>query len=211
MRNLYKYLIGIFILVLIFIVYTVRKDSNAEGQTPKIQQGLPESKVNNDTAIDELDPETKKILKEMSEYKPTEEEIKGYQKLERFLKSKSKVENAFKDSQQPMDEKEFQSLLGEIDWMRENNYIFLSEAHMFKLSLLEKQYKGAELESKIKELNAKTKAVDAEARRTADPTKDPSFIKYKAKEQQIFDEADRMTSFPNGMTRNEYIEQRLKN
>jgi hypothetical protein len=109
-------------------------------------------------------------------------------------------------------ERRGKDLMRQVDQREQLRHVNAGEAYTLKLSLIEaiepdpqKRIEGvAELS-----LRYKTEAERKQAEFVAQQNRDPRFRAYKAREAQIVAEVQAMQSFPSGMSRDEYLRQRL--
>ena len=208
MSNIYKIIIGVCVGLMIFIVYTVKKDVGvADGSDVVVFDRQDKSLQDNPTVPRINEDDAKKVLDEL---KLTNDDLVNLNNTNEYLKSRTKLERLSAQSSWPIAPKEFETLMKEIDWMTENKYVFLFEAYQTKLFFLGKQYKNDQLKEKINELEVQMLAKDAEARKMSESNVDPSEIEYKQKVARVIAEADRMTIFPNGMSRADYLNEQIK-
>lgn len=211
MNRLYKFLIIFFLITVVFIGYLVKKDINNLAESKSEQSKSKEkNSIFDEKALGEQEIKDIEVLKTLSTAKLTTEEVENLNKTARFLHFKQRIEEIFTQKKPYIEPKEFNELMTEVDRLREENYFFLGEAHAMKLELLKTQYTGDNLNKKIDDLVAETKSIDANEREKYNPMNDPEFRNFKEQEKRIVEQANSMMNFPNGLTKDEYIEQQIK-
>jgi hypothetical protein len=211
MKNIYKYIIFFVFILVIIIGYLVKKDLDKVGEN---KHGFNQEKIN-DVSVDISDFNEKeyqdiKKIRDLSNASLTVQEVESLNKTAKFLDFKHRVEEIIIHKKRITEHKELNEFMKELDRLREENYFFLGEAHAIKLELLKAHYDGNSLDKKIDELIAETKSIDAKERSSYDPLNDPKFRAFKEEERRIVDQANTMTNFPNGLSKDEYIEQQIK-
>jgi hypothetical protein len=103
-------------------------------------------------------------------------------------------------------------LLTQLDQREKSRYVSAGEALNLRIALIRATEPDEEKQAlQIAELIARYKTV-AERRQTqfvAEQAADPKFQAYKTREAQIVAEVEAMRSFPSGVSRDEYLRQRL--
>jgi hypothetical protein len=103
-------------------------------------------------------------------------------------------------------------LMQQVEQRERSRHISAAEALRLKSSLISAMEPDEQQRTlKIAELTAiyQTEAEKRQAQFAQQQQNDPIFKAYKAREAQIVAEVQGMTSFPNGMSRDEYLRQRL--
>lgn len=92
-----------------------------------------------------------------------------------------------------------------VDGFQQENYFSVSQAFDMKAALLRGAYQGTELAQRLAALQeAATRQYEA-LKAQSDPSKDPTFRAFKAEQQAMIDQANHMGTFPQGLSRDEYI------
>ncbi|MGE8531068.1 MAG: hypothetical protein ACN6N1_09265 [Acinetobacter guillouiae] len=211
MKNIYKYII-LFVLILVIIIgYLVKKDLD---KLDEDKNSFSQEKINDlpvhGSDFNEKEYQDIRKIRNLSNASLTGQEVENLNKTAKFLDFKHRVEQIIIHKRRIIEHKELNELMKELNRLREENYFFLGEAHAIKLELLKAHYDGDSLDKKIDELIAETKSIDANERSSYDPLNDPKFRAFKEEERRIVDQANTMTNFPNGLTKDEYIEQQIK-
>jgi hypothetical protein len=142
--------------------------------------------------------------------KPSEEDIKIAENTAKFINYQSNINPILEDKNKPVSHDEFLSLTKETDRLQSENYLLLGEAFVIKDRLLRSQYNGRQLEDELTRLKAETQAKhSALLAANANTPASIQFKEYKNQENAILKEANSMTSFPNNMTKEQYILSKL--
>lgn len=104
---------------------------------------------------------------------------------------------------------DFRQLMQDTDRLQEGHYLTLGESYAIKEKLLRSQYGGAELQGKLQELQQSIAATRERLAAEGDPSRDPAFREYKAREEEVLRQADNMSSFPDGMSKEQYVLKQL--
>lgn len=100
---------------------------------------------------------------------------------------------------------EAQVVMAEIDRFQREDYYSLNHALQLKTAVARMAFQGAELDARLAEMQKQFEREYAELLERSDPTKDPVYIAFKAEEGAMIDQARGMSSFPDGLTRDQYI------
>lgn len=100
---------------------------------------------------------------------------------------------------------EAQMVMAEIDRFQREDYYSLNHALQLKTAIARMAFQGAELDARLAEMQKQFELEYAELLQRSDPTKDPVYIAFKAEETAMIDQARGMSSFPDGLTRDQYI------
>ncbi|WP_151798801.1 hypothetical protein, partial [Acinetobacter bereziniae] len=205
MSSFYKYLIFSVLFIVVVVGCLVRKDldNKSEIKHTLITEDVNELNKNVQNLNEEEFQDIRKLMA-LSNANLTEEEVENLKKTAGFLNFKYIVEKFLNMENPDIEPQDFNELLRDLDRLREENYFFLGEAYAIKLKLLKAYYVGDILERKVDELIAETKAIDAKERSSYNPLDDPKFKIFKEKEKRIIEQANTMTSFPNGISKDEY-------
>ncbi|TDM06716.1 MAG: hypothetical protein C4K60_19690 [Ideonella sp. MAG2] len=153
--------------------------------------------------------EQQKLIQQIAAQSPSKEDVAMAEKTAKYLAYSAKITKFLAEKNPKLTPEEYRALVDETRAMNKGRYLTLGEAHNLEARFLATQYSGAVLEKKLAELNAEYKKTFE--RLTAEgSTPSKEFLAYKAFEQSVLAEADKMTAFPNGMSKSEYILQRLK-
>ena len=102
-----------------------------------------------------------------------------------------------------------QSMLREIDARREEKVISNIEASWLKLHIMRKVLPAEEFASWSQSLLDEQASLAEENRLAWKNRDDANFREYKKREQEVLREVMQMDSYPQGLTRNQYLRQRL--
>lgn len=108
--------------------------------------------------------------------------------------------------------KRAQGLMQQVNEREERRHISAGEAMQLKTALINAMEPDEQVRAlKVAELMAayRTKAEQRQAQFAQQQRNDPMFKAYKEREAQIVAEVQGMRTFPNGMSRDEYLRQRL--
>lgn len=100
---------------------------------------------------------------------------------------------------------EAQQVMDEVDAFQREDYYSLSHALQLKMAVAGMAYRGSELSSRLAEMQQQFEREHAALVAKSDPSKDPTFVAFKAEESAMIAQAKRMAAFPDGLTRDQYI------
>ncbi|MDO9236787.1 MAG: hypothetical protein Q7U28_12260 [Aquabacterium sp.] len=136
---------------------------------------------------------------------PSKEELETAEKTTLYIKFQNKINPILEGKKLPVSRTDYAELSKETDRLYKDKYLLIAEYVGVKTRLLESQYTGKELEAK--QLDLKKEVMDRHNAlvAAADPAKDPRKQAFKAKEKAILAEANTMKTFPDNMTKEQYI------
>lgn len=100
---------------------------------------------------------------------------------------------------------EAQQVMDEVDAFQREDYYSLSHALQLKMAVARMAYRGGDLSSRLTEMQQQFEREHAALVAKSDPSKDPTFVAFKAEESAMIAQAKRMAAFPDGLTRDQYI------
>lgn len=100
---------------------------------------------------------------------------------------------------------EAHKVMAEIDAFQREDYYSLAHALQLKMAVARLAYRGGELSSRLAALQEQFEREYAALVAKSDPSKDPTFVAFKAEESAMIAQARRMSAFPDGLTRDQYI------
>ncbi|MGC4062121.1 MAG: hypothetical protein QM749_15260 [Aquabacterium sp.] len=101
--------------------------------------------------------------------------------------------------------REANELTAQVDGFQQENYFSISQAFDMKAALLRDAYQGIELEQRLATLQEAASRQYEALKAQSDPNKDPTFRAFKAEQQAMIEQARQMNSFPQGLSRDQYI------
>lgn len=206
MSNIYKCLILLLFILIAFIGYKVKNDLNKDNN----MLHLIEQKDDSVFEKKELKSESEQqIVQSLSSANLSETELENIKQTNRFLKFKQRIEYILGQEKPKLTLEEFKALMDEVDRLREQDFFFLAEAYMIRMELLKTQYEGEELNKKKEQMLEEMYRIDASVRAKFDPTSDKKFQEFKEQEARIIKKAENMDVYPNGLNKNQYIEQEI--
>ena len=81
----------------------------------------------------------------------------------------------------------------------------LGHALQLKMAIARMAWQGGELDGKLAAMQQQFEREHAALVAKSDPSKDPTFVAFKAEESAMIAQARRMAAFPDGLTRDQYI------
>jgi len=138
------------------------------------------------------------------------QQISAAEKTALFVKFMGMMNPLLQDTSKAISKQDLDYLMRESERLKNENYLMLTEYAVVQERLLRSQYAGAALQSKLQEMQTDVAQHRERLLAQNDPRKDPNYQIYASKEAQILREANAMTRFPNGMTKEAYIVQRLE-
>lgn len=100
---------------------------------------------------------------------------------------------------------EAQQVMDEVDAYQRGDYYSLSHALQLKMAVARMAWQGSELNSRLAAMQQQFEREHAALVAKSDPSKDPTFVAFKAEENAMIAQARRMATFPDGLTRDQYI------
>jgi hypothetical protein len=100
---------------------------------------------------------------------------------------------------------EAQQVMDEVDAFQREDYYSLSHALQLKMAVARMAWQGSELNSRLAAMQQQFEREHAALVAKSDPSKDPTFVAFKAEETAMIAQARRMATFPDGLTRDQYI------
>ena len=100
---------------------------------------------------------------------------------------------------------EAQQVMDEVDAFQREGYYSLSHALQLKMAVARMAWQGDELNSRLAAMQQQFEREHAALVAKSDPSKDPTFVAFKAEESAMIAQARRMAAFPDGLTRDQYI------
>lgn len=100
---------------------------------------------------------------------------------------------------------EAQQVMDEVDAFQREDYYSLAHALQLKMAIARMAWQGGELDGKLAGMQQQFEREHAALMAKSDPSKDPTFVAFKADESAMIAQARRMTAFPDGLTRDQYI------
>lgn len=98
-----------------------------------------------------------------------------------------------------------QQVMDEVDAFQREDYYSLAHALQLKMAVARMAYQGGELNSRLAAMQQQFEREHAALVAKSDPSKDPTFVAFKAEEAAMIAQARRMGAFPDGLTRDQYI------
>lgn len=98
-----------------------------------------------------------------------------------------------------------QQVMDEVDAFQREDYYSLAHALQLKMAVARMAYQGGELNSRLAAMQQQFEREHAALVAKSDPSKDPTFVAFKAEEAAMIAQARRMSAFPDGLTRDQYI------
>lgn len=135
---------------------------------------------------------------------------KTAEKTAQFIGFMNAVEPLLLDRSKSISAETYKSLSVLTEKLLALGYLTFYEYQTISLRLLESQYSGAELEQKQNELNSSVAHFNRKLMSEGLPMNNPKFKEYKQAEEQILQEASKMTTFPDGMSIDEYVSKKIK-
>lgn len=100
---------------------------------------------------------------------------------------------------------EAQQVMDEVDAFQRQDYYSLAHALQLKVAIARMAYQGGELDGRLAAMQQQFEREHAALAAKSDPSKDPTFVAFKAEESAMIAQARRMAAFPDGLTRDQYI------
>lgn len=100
---------------------------------------------------------------------------------------------------------EAQQVMDEVDAFQREDYYSLSHALQLKMAVARMVWQGGELNTRLAAMQQQFEREHAALVARSDPSKDPTFVAFKAEESAMIAQAQRMAAFPDGLTREQYI------
>lgn len=138
------------------------------------------------------------------------QQISAAEKTALFVKFMGMMNPLLQDASKAISKQDLAYLMRESERLKNENYLMLNEYAVVQERLLRSQYAGVALQAKLQEMQTDVAQHRARLLAQNDPRKDSNYQIYVSKEAQILREANAMTKFPNGMTKEAYIVQRLE-
>lgn len=126
-----------------------------------------------------------------------------------FFYFKREVMDLAKPGHRTLSREEFKHLMEQNEKMLEDNFLTLLEYMATSEVILASYYKGAALEQEKRALQERVWAINQKWLDSGKNDPDPQMLANAEKERQIIEDANKMSSYPNGMTREEYISERI--
>ena len=98
-----------------------------------------------------------------------------------------------------------EQVMDEVDAFQREDYYSLAHALQLKMAVARMAYQGGELNSRLAAMQQQFEREHAALVAKSDPSKDPTFVVFKAEEAAMIAQARRMGAFPDGLTRDQYI------
>lgn len=96
-------------------------------------------------------------------------------------------------------------VMDEVDAFQREDYYSLAHALQLKMAIARMAWQGGELDGKLAAMQQQFEREHAALVAKSDPSKDPTFVAFKAEESAMIAQARRMAAFPDGLTRDQYI------
>lgn len=100
---------------------------------------------------------------------------------------------------------EAQQVMDEVDAFQREDYYSLAHALQLKMAVARMAWRGGELDGRLAAMQQQFEREHAALVAKSDPSKDPTFVAFKAEESAMIAQARRMAAFPDGLTRDQYI------
>lgn len=127
-----------------------------------------------------------------------------------YMKTMQELQPILLQEHPSMSAEDYRRRLAEVSRLEEQGYFSFSEAAEIEKHLATSQYGGSALAAEQSRIDTFYAKKYKEAAERNDPTKDPRNIQYKAEESALIQQALKMDTFPNGLTRDEYISQEVE-
>lgn len=137
-------------------------------------------------------------------------DVRQAQKAAAFIDYNERISKVLQKPDAPLSAEDFGDLMAQTQQMTRDRYLTLPESQAVRARLLGTQYSGADLEEKLVDLNRDIQASREQLLAAGDPSRRPEMQALREQEAQIWKEANSMTSYPNGMTKEQYVVSRLK-
>ncbi|TQV87203.1 hypothetical protein [Aliikangiella coralliicola] len=173
---------------------TINKDAAALANLSKL-----DGKENSISSLNELSLDNQKL-------------IDAYQDYQSLFHTRDRFRQFFEDAEQLDDvtkQNQFAELNQEVELLEKQKKISNAESLMMKLALLKHAPDSAQAKEIGQVLIDEYKAIAAERERKFRDNPSPQFKTYKQKEKEIVKEVMEMDVYPDGLTREQYLAQRL--
>jgi hypothetical protein len=150
----------------------------------------PEDRQKLQAAYDRLTPEDKQAVVQTTAY------IDFMTRMRAILESRQPVH---------LSQREADDLAAQTDRFMQENYFSVNQAFEIKAALMRDAYQGEVLSQRLAALQQQATQQYEALKAQSDPSQDPTFRAFKAEQSAMIAQANHMGTFPNGMSRDQYI------
>ncbi|SFW34113.1 hypothetical protein SAMN03159511_2549 [Pseudomonas sp. NFACC19-2] len=151
----------------------------------------------------DLSPEQMHLLAR-PEVQQQERRLDFHQRYRGFIEHATELDSSSREAQA-------QALSEGVDALEQRGELALSEALLLQIALIKAVSEDeAEQKRRAETLIKRYQAISAEREAKLAQRSDPNFERYKAEERNIVEEVLGLQNIPNGLTRDQYLRQRLQ-